>query len=77
VGAAAAVVVSPQFERAATGTAITSEGTAIEPSGDSKNSGATVDEVSFVHRATKENSCGDHTYISNPLRAFLTILLCA
>jgi len=79
VGATAAVVVNWQSGPAAPGSAETSklegselettagasEGTAIEPSGDSENSDDTV-EVSFVHRATDENSRGDYTYLSDP-----------
>lgn len=82
VGATAAVVVSWQPGRVATdsagtgtfegsklettGVARASEGTAIEPSGDAKNSGDTADKASFTHRATDENSRGDYTYISDP-----------
>ena len=79
VGATAAVVVNWQSGPAATDTTETSklqgsesettarasEGTATEQSGDSKNPGDTV-KVSFVHRATEENSRGDYTYISDP-----------
>jgi len=41
----------------------TLEGTTVEPSTGSR---ATPDTVSFVHRATDENSRGDYTYISDP-----------
>jgi hypothetical protein len=82
VGAAAAVVVGWQSGRVATGPAETStlegsklettsaanatEDTTLESSSDRKNSDATVNEASFVHRATDENSRGDYTYISDP-----------
>ena len=82
VGAAAAVVVGWQSGRVATGPAETStlegsklettsaakatEDTALESSSDRKNSDATINEASFVHRATDENSRGDYTYISDP-----------
>ena len=81
IGATAAVVVNWQSGPAATdtaetstlqggdsettGTARASDGTAIEQSNDSKNPDDTV-KVSFVHRATEENSRGDYTYISDP-----------
>jgi hypothetical protein len=82
VGATAAVVVGWQFGRVATdsaetsrfessmlettGTTSASEGTAIEPSGDSENPIDSAEEVSFIHRATEENSRGDYTYIGDP-----------
>jgi hypothetical protein len=82
VGATTAVVVGWQSGRVATGPAETStlersklettstakdpEDTAIESSGDPKNSDATVNKASFIHRATDENSRGDYTYISDP-----------
>lgn len=82
VGVTAAVVVGWQSGPVATGLAETStlegsklettgasrapEDTAIEPSGDSKNSDDTDRKVSFTHRATEENSRGDYTYISDP-----------
>jgi len=82
VGATAAVVVGWQSGRVATdpaktgrvegsmlestGAASASKDTATEPSSDSKNSNDTADKVSFVHRATEENSRGDYTYISDP-----------
>jgi len=82
VGAAAAVVVGWQSGRVATGPAETStledsklettsaakatEGTTPGSSGDRKNSDATINRASFVHRATDKNSRGDYTYISDP-----------
>jgi hypothetical protein len=82
VGAAAAVVVGWQSGRVATGPAETStlegskpetpsaakatEGTTLGSSGDRKNSDATINRASFVHRATDKNSRGDYTYISDP-----------
>jgi hypothetical protein len=82
VGATTAVVVGWQSGRVASGPAETStfgtsksettsatkasEDTAIEPSGGSKNSGASVNEASFIHCATDENSRGDYTYIGHP-----------
>ncbi len=82
VGVMAAVVVGWQFGQVATDSAETStlegsksemtssaralEDTAIEPSSDSKHSDDTADKVSFIHRATDENSRGDYTYISDP-----------
>ncbi len=47
-----------------TGATQASEGTAIGPSGD-RNSGDRGNKVSFVHRATDENSRGDFTVISH------------
>jgi hypothetical protein len=47
------------------GTTQASEDTASEPSSGSESPG-TKREVSFVHRATDENSRGDHTVISDP-----------
>jgi hypothetical protein len=82
VGATTAVVVGWQSGRVATGPAETNtlersklettstakvpEDTAIESSGDPKNSDATINKTSFIHRATDENSRGDYTYISDP-----------
>jgi hypothetical protein len=82
VGATAAVVVGWQYGWVATGSAGTntyeesksettgtaraSEDTATVPSSDSKNSNDTAGKVSFIHRATEENSRGDYTYISDP-----------
>jgi hypothetical protein len=82
VGAAAAVVVGWQSGRVATGPAETStfegsklettsaakatEETTLESSSDRKNSNATINEVTFVHRATDKNSRGDYTYIGDP-----------
>src|SRR5215210_8113190 len=82
VGATTAVVVGWQSGRVATGSAETStlegsksettsaakapEDMAIESSSDPKNSDATVNKASFIHRATDENSRGDYTYISDP-----------
>jgi len=82
VGATAAVVVGWQFGRVVpdsaetstfessmletTGAEGASEATASEPSGGSKNSNDTAEEVSFIHRATEENSRGDYTYIGDP-----------
>src|SRR5918998_1260822 len=76
VGVTAAVVVGWQSGRVATGSAETStletsmwestgaakasEDTALAPSDD------TTESVSFVHRATDENSRGDYTYIGDP-----------
>ena len=76
VGVTAAVVVGWQSGRVATGSAETStletsmwestgaakasEDTALGPSDD------TTESVSFVHRATDENSRGDYTYIGDP-----------
>ena len=50
----------------ATSSAAASEDTAIEPSGDSKNSNGIAYKASFIHRATEENSRGDYTYIGDP-----------
>ncbi len=82
VGVMAAVVVGWQFGQVATDSAETStlegsksemtssaralEGTAIEPSSDSKHSEDTTYKASFIHRATAENSRGDYTYIGDP-----------
>jgi hypothetical protein len=82
VGAAAAVVVGWQSGRVATGSAETSalEGSKLETtsaaqatkdttlgsSSDRKNSDATINKASFVHRATDKNSRGDYTYIGDP-----------
>lgn len=75
VGATTAVFVGWQSGRVATGPAETSTpkgsklgttSTAIESSGDPKNSHVTVNKVSFIHRATDGNSRGDYTYISDP-----------
>jgi len=78
VGAAAAVVVGWQSGRVATGPAETraleaskfettgaakaTEGTTLE----SSSADATINKVSFVRRATDENSRGDYTYIGHP-----------
>jgi hypothetical protein len=82
VGAAAAVVVGWQSGRVATGSAETSalEGSKLETtsaakatkdttlgsSSDRKNSDATINKASFVHRVTDKNSRGDYTYIGSP-----------
>jgi hypothetical protein len=82
VGATTAVIVGWQSGRVATGpgesrtleasklettsAAKAPEDTAIESSSDPKNSDATVNKASFIHRATDENSRGDYTYISDP-----------
>jgi hypothetical protein len=50
----------------ATSSAAASEDTAIEPSGDSKDSNGIAYKASFIHRATEENSRGDYTYIGDP-----------
>jgi hypothetical protein len=81
IGAAATVVVGWQFGPGATrpggvsalegtglettGPAGASESTGIEPSGDSNDSSDTAHVASFVHRADRENSRGDYTYISD------------
>jgi hypothetical protein len=51
-----------------TGEAKTLEDTAAETTSNSKNANPhePTEEVSFVHRATDENSRGDYTYISDP-----------
>jgi hypothetical protein len=53
-------------ESGTAGTVIASEDTAIEPSGDFKNSNDATYKATFVHRATDENSRGDYTFISDP-----------
>ena len=42
----------------------TLEDTVLETTSNAKN--ANPDKVSFVHRATDENSSGDYTYLSEP-----------
>jgi hypothetical protein len=82
VGAAAAVVVGWQSGRVATGSAETSalersklettsaakatKDTTLGSSSDRKNSDATINKASFVHRATNKDSRGDYTYIGAP-----------
>jgi hypothetical protein len=82
VGATAAVVVgwrsgwvagdsaeSSMFEGSTletTGAARASEDTETGPSGDSIDNNDTDGKVSFVHRASDENSRGDYTYIGDP-----------
>lgn len=82
VGATAAVMADWQLRRVGTGSTETGtlegsglettgsadglEATGIEPSGDSNDSNGTDPRASFVHRADRENSRGDYTYISDP-----------
>jgi hypothetical protein len=79
VGATAAVVVGWQAGRVASDSpgAHTSEGSSLETTGAARaseatttgafeNTNGTVEEVSFTHRATEENSRGDYTYIADP-----------
>lgn len=74
VGAAAAAVVGWQHGHVASNSgslpdeARTLEDTATETTSSSKNTNPhkPAEEISFVHRATDENSRGDYTYISYP-----------
>jgi hypothetical protein len=76
MGAVAAVVVGWQAGRVASDSPGTDtfEGSSPETTGAARASGettgasasGTVEEVSFTHRATGENSRGDYTYISDP-----------
>jgi hypothetical protein len=71
VGAAAAVMVGWQSGQVTTSSSENStfEGSKSETTGsadEATDSGDTVREISFVHRATEENSRADFTYISDP-----------